>query len=220
MDYDDAIKKDKRKLSEIFINNLKNKQILMNTFYTKDPLKPRPIKILLFILDIDLYVFINGLFFTEEFISNYLHSNKNKFLSFVERLSDRFLYIALVGIIINYIIDCFFIEEKKIKRIFKREKDNLVILKYEISKIIKIIKIRYNLFIILSFVITIFTLFYILCFNIVYPSMKNEWIKTSIIIIVVIQILSLLECFLESLIRIISFKCKSEKLYKISYLLS
>ena len=220
MDYDDALKKDKRKISEIFINKLKNKQILMNTFFAKDPLKPRPIKILLFLLDIDLYFFINGLFFTEEFISKYLHIDKNQLLSFVERLKERFLYIALFGIIINYIIDCFFIEEKKIKGIFRREKESLVILKYEISKTINIIKNRFNLFIIVSFVITIFTLFYILCFNIVYPSMKNEWIKTSIIIIVIIQILSLLECFLESLIRIISFKCKSEKLYKISYLLS
>ena len=218
MDYDDAKKKDKREMCQIFLDNLKNKQILMNTFYAKDPLKPRPIKILLFILDISLYLFINGLFFNEEYISNFLHEKKT-FFKFIERLSERFLYIALVGIIISYIIDFFFIEERKIKGIFKREKDNLVILNYEITRIISIIRKRFNLFIILSYIINIFILFHILCFNIVYPSIKEEWLKTSFIIIFIIQLLSLLECFLSSIIRIISFKCKSEKLYKLSYLL-
>ena len=219
MDYDDAIKKDKRKMCEIFVDNLKSEQISINTFYTNDPLKPRSIKLLLFILDIDLYFFINGLFFTEDFIIDLL-KKKNNFFSLIERLSERLLYIALVGIIINYIIDFFFIEEKKIKGIFRREKNNLVILKFEINRIIKIINNRFNMFIILSYVITLFTLFYILCFNIVYPSMKEEWIKTSFIIIITMEVLSLLECFLESLIRFISFKCKSEKIYKISYLLA
>ena len=218
MDYEDAIKKDKRKFCEILIENLKSHQLSINTFYTEDPLKPRPIKILLFILDIDLYLFINGLFFNEDFVSEFL-KKKTNFISFIETLSKRLFYIALVGIIINYIIDCFFIDEIKIKRLFRREKDNLTILKYEINRVIKVINKKFNLFILFSFVITIFTLYYILCFNIVYPSMKEEWIKTSVIIIIMMQIFSLLECLLGSIIRLISFKLKSEKIYKMSYLL-
>ena len=181
-------------------------------------MKPRPIKILLFILDVDLYLFINGLFFNEDFVSEFLKKKPN-FISLIETLSKRILYIALVGIIINYIIDFFFIEEKKLKRIFLREKDNLTILKYEVIQIIRVINKKINLFILFSFVITIFTLYYILCFNIVYPSMKEEWIKTSVIIIIMMQIFSLLECLLGSIIRLISFKLKSEKIYKMSYLL-
>ena len=50
--------------------------------------------------------------------------------------------------------------------------------------------------------------------------MRDEWIKSSIIIIIIMQILSLLECLLETIIRFISFKCKSEKIYKLSLLLS
>ena len=157
------------------------------------------------------------MFFNEDFVSEFL-KKKTNFISFIETLSKRIIYIALVGIIINYIIDCFFIEEKKLKRIFLREKDNLTILKYEVNQIIRVINKKINLFILFSFVITIFTLYYILCFNIVYPSMKEEWIKTSVIIIVAMQIFSLLECFLESIIRLISFNLKSEKIYKMSYL--
>ncbi len=134
--------------------------------------------------------------------------------------TSKFVYITLVGIIIDYIIDFCFVDENKIKGIFRREKDNLVILKYEISRIIKNIIIRYNFFIIFCFLINIFILIYVLCFNIVYPSMKNEWIISSVIIIIIMQILSILKCILETIIRFIGFKCKSERIYNISLLLS
>ena len=136
------------------------------------------------------------------------------------KICRKLLYSALVGVIVNYIIECFFISEKKIKGIFKREKDNIIVLKYEIAKIINDIKHRYLYFIIISFIITIFTWYHISCFNNIYPHMKREWLIFSILIIIFMQFLSLLACLLESIIRFISFKCKSEKIYKISLLLS
>ena len=58
MEYDDAIRKDKRKFTEYFSDKLKSEQIFLNTFFIEDPLKPKPIKIIFFILDIDLYLFL------------------------------------------------------------------------------------------------------------------------------------------------------------------
>ena len=37
-------------------------------------------------------------------------------MPFIERFMERFLYITLVGVIINYIIECFFVDEKKNKK--------------------------------------------------------------------------------------------------------
>ena len=221
MDYDDAIKKDKRTFCEYFIERLKMNQIILNTFCSVDNLRPRVIKIILLILEIDLYLFINGLFFNEEYVSEIFHSNKEEnFFTFVPRSFNRFFYTTLVGVIVGYIIDCFFIEEKKIKKLFIREKNNIIILKYEISQIVKNVHRRNSWFIFLSFIIISLTLYYIFCFNNVYPHMREEWIKSSIIIIIIMQILSILTCILEAIIRHFSFKCKSEKLYKISLLLS
>jgi hypothetical protein len=220
MDYEDSIKKDKRKFCQYFKDKLKINQIILNTFLTKEPLRPITIKILLFILEIDLYLLINAMFFNEDYISEVFHSTKKEnFFTFIPRSYSRFFYTTLVGVIVNYIIDFFFIEEKKIKGIFKREKDNLFVLKYEVSKISKVIKKRYILFIILSFIITTFTLYYIFCLHSVYPHMRDEWIKSSIIIIIIMQILTVLECLLETILRIISFSCKSEKIYKLSLML-
>ena len=221
MEFDDAIKKDKRKFLDFLLDNLKINQITLNTFNAKEPLKPRTIKIMLYILDLDLYLFINGLLFDEEYISEIFKIKEDEnFFDFIPRSIDRLFYSTVVGFIVGFFIDFFFIDEKKIKGIFKREKDSLMTLKFEISKIIKNIIIRFTSFISLFFFIILFTLYYTICFINVYPHLMNEWIKSSFILFVIVQILSILICLFVSIIRFISFRCKSEKLYKISLYLS
>lgn len=194
--------------------------MLAYTFIAEDPLKTRCTKIMLLSLNIIFYFVVNGLFFSEDYISDIYNSTKEeKFFSFFPRSIKRFLYCTIVSIIISYITDMFFIEEKKIVGIFKREKDNKIILKQEITQLIKNLKCRYLSFIITVFVILLFAFFYLLCFNYVYPHTQIEWIKSSFVIFIIMQILSILSCLLEATLRIGSFKCKSEKMYKISKLL-
>ena len=119
-------------------------------------------------------------------------------------------------IVLGYLTDCFFLDEKKVKGIFKRDKDNRIILKRNIALLIKEIQKRYISFIIMTFVIFMISLYYILCFNYVYPKTQLEWIKASILIFMIMQILSLLKCLCESILRFLSFKYESEKLYKVS----
>ena len=107
-------------------------------------------------------------------------------------------------------------EENKIKGIFKRDAENKNLLMSDISNLIKTLKQRYISFIIVSFVILGICLYYILCFNYVYPKTQIEWIKSSILIIIVLQIISILKCLFETIFRFLSFKCESEKLYKVS----
>ena len=136
MDYDDAIKKDNREFCTYFKERLKASHIILNIFCYYKPLKPRLIKILLFILQINI-LFVNGLFFNEEYVSQVFHLENETFYDNFERFIGNFIYTALVSAIVGYIIECFFIDEKKNKGILKREKDNLFILKYEIVQITK-----------------------------------------------------------------------------------
>ena len=117
-------------------------------------------------------------------------------------------------------MNCFFFEERIIKKTFKREKNNEIILKYEMSQFIKNIKSRYNSFIIICFVAAIIIWYYVFCFNNIYPSMKKEWIITSVIIIFAMQFVYFLKLLAETIIRFIAIKCKSERLFKISQFLS
>ena len=218
MEYDDAIKRDKRTFCGYFLDIIQEKQSLAYTFIASDPINTRMIKFILFLLNIDLYFVVNGLFFSETYISDlyYTDESKETFFSFVPRTIDKVLYTTIVAIFIGYLTDFFFLDEKKIKGIFKREKDNRSILKRSITMIIGEIQKRYIAFIIMVFFILIISLYYILCFNYVYPKTQIEWIKSSIMIIIIIQILSLFKCLFETIFRFLSFKCESEKLYKLS----
>jgi hypothetical protein len=218
MEYDDAIKRDKRSFCVYFLDIIQEKQSFAYTFIASDPINTRMIKFILFLLNIDLYFVVNGLFFSETYISDlyYTDESKETFFSFVPRTIDKVLYTTIVAIFIGYLTDFFFLDEKKIKGIFKREKDNRLILRRTITMLIGEIQKRYIAFIIMVFFILIISLYYILCFTYVYPKTQIEWIKSSIMIIIIMQILSLLKCLFEAIFRTSSFKCESEKLYKLS----
>ena len=218
MEYDEAIKLDKRTFCRYFLDSIEEKQSFAYTFIASDPINTRMIKFILFSLNINLYFVVNGLFFSEKFISELYHIDEEKenFFIFLPRTIDKIIYTTIVAIFIGYLTDFFFLNEDKIKGIFKREKDNKIILKRSIALLIKEIQKRYISFIIMTFVIFLFSLYYILCFNYVYPKTQIEWIKSSILIIIVLQIISILKCLFETIFRFLSFKCESEKLYKVS----
>ena len=221
MEYDDAFVKDKRTFRENFTETLKARQMIAYTFISDDPLKTRGTKIMLFGLNIILYFVVNGFFFSEDYISEvYNSTEEEKFFSFFTRSYSRFIYCTIVSIVISYLTELFFVDEQKIAYIFKKEKKDRNILKQKIFSLIKDITNRYLGFIITVYIIILFAFYYLLCFNYVYPKTQVEWVKSSIVILIIMQILSLLSCFLESGFRILSFKCQSEKLYKISRLLS
>ena len=217
LEFDDAVVKDKRSYCEHTRENLIEDQIIANTFIAEDPIKPRSIKVMLLILNFILYFVVNGLFFSEEVISELYNVNEDEehFFSFFTRSIERIIYCTIVSIIVGIIADFFFIDEKKIKGIFKREKDNEIILKRNIIELISDLKRRYLSFIIIVSIILLISFFYLLCFNYVYPYSQIEWIKSSITIMIFLQILSTLRCILETSLRYLSYKCKSEKLYKI-----
>ena len=216
MDFDDAIKYDKRPFCEYFCDKFKENQIIMNTFFNKENLKPITIKAILLLLNIELYFVINGFFYSESYISELFHSDEEeKFFSYLHRSISRFFYTTVVGVIVSTLMDCILIEEKKVKRVFKREKENHIEVKNEISKIFKSIKINYIIFMVICFFISLFSWYYVCCFNSAYPGVKVEWIKSSITIMIIMQILSFLAGLIVSIIRLISFTFKSEKLYKL-----
>ena len=221
MDFDDAYKLDKRKYFQFLWERIKHSILLIGIFLVKEPLKPNTIKIILFLMNVNLYFFINGLFINENYISEVYNEENSSLLSFTKRANYNFFYTTMTGFIIGIIINCIFVEEKKLKALFKREKGNKIIIKNESIIIIQKIKSRYSLFFIIAYIISFFSWYYINCFNNVYPHIKGEWIISSICFILTMQILfPLVLSIVETNIRYLSFKCKSEKLFKISQIFS
>ena len=154
-------------------------------------------------------------------MSELFNSNEPEyFFSFVPRRIAEIFYNSCVSIIISYLIGCFSIEEEKIKRIFVKFKNDELKVKYELSFALNTIKIIFYLFFVFSLFLSIVSFIYICCFNIVYPYIRIEWIKSSIFVFIVMQIIIFLLTFLESGLRYLAIKCNSEKIFKLSLLLN
>ena len=221
MRFYDAMKNDKRLFFDYFCDEFKKKEVFLELILIKEPLKPRTLKILMLILDIEVCFVVNAMFINEDYISKLFHSDKEEnFISFLPRAIDRSIFTIIACFIISYFVECLFIEERRIKNILKYKKNNIQEMKYEISLIMKELKWRYNIFIILTLVISFFSWFYISCFNNIYPHTKLEWIKSSILIIIFIYIFFIIITLIETLLRFISFEIKSERMYRASLWLS
>lgn len=219
-EFEDIILADKRTFKEYFLEALNDKQLFVNTFNVHDNFRPTSLKIVLFILTLILYMVINGLFYGEDAISEIYHlEGEDSFFGFFPRAITRYIYSAVVGVIIGVVIDLFFVQERKMKGIFNREKNNIVNLKVQITKLSKGIVIRYLAFVIIVIVIFILLMFYLLCFNYVYPHTQGEWVKSSIFLIIIMQILSILVALIQTGLRFLGFHFKSEKLFKLSKML-
>ena len=126
MEFEDALKNDNRTFCEYYCDRFKDTQIIMDTFFNPETLKPMTIKIIIFLLNIIIYFFLSGLFFSEDYVSELFNSNEEeKFFTFFPRSIPRFIYTIIASAIIGIIVDFIAVDEKKVKRLFLREKKKL-----------------------------------------------------------------------------------------------
>ena len=220
-DFEDVISKDKRKFCQFFCEKFQNNQIFINAFFIKEILRPRALKLLILIMTIELYFVINALFYNEEYLSELFNSKKkDTFFSFIPRRINQYIYTSAVSGIISYLISYFFVEEIKIKRIFSRNKYDEMKLKFELSVLSNNIKNRFIGLTVFSIFLSIIFFIYITCFNIVYPYIRKEWLKSSIFILILMQILNFIITLLEACFRYLSIKFNSKKIFRLSLFFS
>ena len=88
LDYEEAVIYDKRNFCKMLWYSLKEKQTLINTFFSPNNLKPFPMKLLVLIFSFSCYFVINGFLYNEEYVSTKLESSENK--SFYEYISVQY----------------------------------------------------------------------------------------------------------------------------------
>ena len=220
LDYEDALIRDNMKFSEYLWSKVKINLSIFDIFFNENKLRPMTIKILLMVLNLNINLIINALYFSDDLISEIFNSKNDNKYSYIIRTFNRIFYIILSIFAYYNVIDCFFINENKIKGIFKRKKDNIHSMKIEVYQVLKLALKRFTYFIIFSFFISIFSFYYISCFNNIYPNTQVEWLKSSILNIFVISVVLIVLILLESILRYLALYAKSEILYKLSIFLS
>ena len=217
LDFNELKIRDNRSFWRMFLDKLILNQKIIDLIANNNWIIPKSIRVIFLIVMIDLYFVVNALFYNEDYIRDLYYSDEEEtFFSFVSRSLNRIIYTFLVNWVLDFIISLLFPSENKIKKIIIRKKNNIKEMKNKIFISIKNIINNYWIFIIISYILTVFSLYYISCFNNVYPYLKIEWIKSSIFIFIVTQLIIIIVCFFFSLLRFISIKCKNEKMYKIS----
>ena len=192
----------------------KIKENFVYIFITNN-IRPKSLKILVLLLTIDFYFLFNALMFNESFIKDLYNSKDDSFFGFIFRSFEHIIYVSIITKLIKELIFCFFYEERKIKGIFLRGKNKPNKIKMDIVNFIKKMEKYNKYFIILSYIITTISWFYISCFNNVYYYSKIEWIKSSIFCFLLIEIIiSILIFLIESILRFLAIYYKNEKLFK------
>jgi hypothetical protein len=217
LDFDEALTEDKRKFCEMYKDMLLSRHIFLSNIFEEDKYKPRTLRFIIYLLMLNLYFVINALFFSESYIGElYREEKEEKFFSFIPRSIKRIIYAFLVGIIVNFFFDFIIISGNKIKNILNKKKDySPVIIKGEIGKILFNIEKSVNIFFIINYIIMLVSWYYISCFNNVYSNTKIEWLKSSIFIIIIMQLYPFFYSLILSLLRFISLRCQIEQIYKI-----
>ena len=217
LDYEEGRKFDKRNYFEYYISLLKNNHPLMFSFSPFNDYNSKIIKILLFFFSFSLDLTVNALFFTDDTIHR-IYQDKGQF-NFLYQI-PQILYSTLISRFIDALIRNFALTQDNIVE-FKQE-TKLQDLEQKHKKLLRILKIKFILYFVLTFITLVFFWYYIACFCGIYVNTQIHLFKDTIIS----QITSLLLPFglylIPGIFRILALKDEKHNnkcLYKFSLVL-
>ena len=158
MEYDEAIKKDKRNFYQIYKSFIFEKHIILNTFFTEVYLELRAIKISFLFFGYSISFILNAIFYTDEYISDTYHNNG--VLDFASSL-PKSIYSFIVTIILSSLLKMLSNSKKQLTNIINNKKDEqeyYKALEKEFNKLNK----KLMAYFIIVFILGLF--FFLLCY--------------------------------------------------------
>ena len=216
LDYDEALIYDHRGFWQLCWIEMKERQLIINTFFVKEKLKPFCIKLIVFIFSITFYFVINGFLYDTKYVSKKLkRTSKSVYFFFVDSIK-RIIYSSLVGALVNVVVGLLFKSDKNLRKAQNKYKENRILLNGEVVKIYKNMKITNFLFTIVNFIIMLGVWIYLFCFCGVYRNCQMDWVESAGIIIGVMQLFPIVISLLLALLRIIGLRFGIESCFRIT----
>lgn len=218
LDYEDAIKIDKRTYKEYYCQLLRRRHLFMFTFFPINDYNLISFKFILFLISISLYMIVNAFFFS----SNKLHQiyKTNGRYNLLLQI-PQFIYSTLISTFINLILKQLSLSESNILVI---KKQNNLILCYKRAKKIRLfLRIKFIIFIFLTFLLIIFFWYYLSCFCAIYSNTQIILVKDAICSICITMIYPFGAYLIPGFFRITALRAKNhdkEGMYKFSKLIS
>ena len=120
---------------------------------------------------------INALFFTDATM-NKIYNDEGDY-DFIYNI-PQIIYSLLISVLINLIIKFLSLSEKKVLGVKDEKRNNSEDLDIKIKKLFKVLKIKFVLFFIITFIVLIIYWFYITCFCGIYKNTQIHLIKDTI----------------------------------------
>ena len=175
--YEDALNHDKRTFIQYYINLLKTNHVILFSFYPIKDYNSQIIKTFLFFFCFASDFINNSLFFTDATM-NKTYNDEGDY-DFIYNI-PQIIYSLLISIIIDLLIKFLSLSEDKVFEVKEEKRKNPKDLNIKIKKLHKILKIKFALFFIITFIILIFYWFYITCFCAIYKNTQIYLIKDTI----------------------------------------
>ena len=169
--YEMALVLDKRTYFQYYWSLLRQKQLILFTFFLSNDYNLLTLKISLFLISFCLYFTINGFFFNDETMHKVYEENGTYDL--INKIPQIF-YSTIVSTIINMILKTLSLSEKSLLELKEEKNKNIATQKAKTIKIL--LKIKFIIFFILSILFMGFFWYFISCFCAVF-------INTQIILI-------------------------------------
>ena len=212
MNYEKALKKDKRAFFDIYISLIKTKHPIIFSFIPTKDYNTILVKIDLFFLKFSIYYFISALFFNDKVIHKiYKDEGTYNFIFFIPLIFYSFIISHFIFVTIKY----FSLSESNICEINyisnSKKTSNLI------DKIKRCIIIKYILFYTLSIVFLFFFWYSLSSFGAVFQNTQKFLIMNAMISFCFSLIYPFIINLIPALLRLYSLKnSKRECIYKIN----
>ena len=217
LEYEEALKLDKRNYFQYYISLLKYNHPILYSFGTYNDYNSRIIKIFLFFFSFSSDLTINALFFNDDTMHK-IYQDKGKYNLLFQ--IPQILYSTLISRLIDTLNKNLALSQDNIVEL-KKEKRKINI-KKKYAKILKFIIIKIILFFIISFIILSFFWYYITCFCGIYVNTQIHLIKDSLVSLITSLIYPFLINLIPGIFRITALRMKKSSgrfLYKFSFFL-
>jgi len=178
LNYDKALKLDKRTFIQYYISLLRTNHLLLFTFFHPNDYNSFIIKLLLFFFTFSLLYTINSLFYQDKSFHK-IYEDKGKF-DFVYEF-PKIIYSTMLSAIISLIIKYLALNEKILIEIKNSEINNLKMSSKKVIEVIKCLKIKFGSFFILSSLFLIMFWYYMSCFCAVFKNTQFHVLKDTLI---------------------------------------
>ena len=213
MDYKEALQYDHRSFFSYYFALLKSKHIIITLIENKD-YNSRAIKIFLIFLNFASCYAINALFFDDDTMHK-IYEDKGNY-NFLSQL-PQIIYSTIIGYFFDNILNFLALSEDDIISL-KQEKE-IENLDSKKRDILKILKTKFIIFFIFSFLLLSFFWYYTTCFCAVYKNTQIHLLKDSLISFATSMGTPFIVCFFTTIFRIWALK-KKKKSNQIIYGLS